>query len=671
MMDSQTIKSYQLSKEEHASILEEIKADYLGKADSVDNPALVITAGQPASGKGRLVGIAEQELSEKGGGIIIDPDSLRAYHPHYHRLNKIDEKGMSAATHYDAKLWSVELASAAMQQNKNIILDQTSADFEKLVETVNKFKDSGYTDIELKAMSVPNETSKQGIYYRYEKQKEMSGSGRFVEPSIHDEISGKLDQTMQKVTESQLINKVSVYDRYHKPIEQADFEKEKQRPFTEIEKKLHDSKWSVIDNMMELRNAPYTERLAIQIMQKEDQEILKIKRDEIVMNTEKDETKNLKEKVGDKVEVSAETVKENSVSREPSEQEKIDEREGRKPSRVKYDYVVPSNIQANYVHTNNVGESEKFFHRDNSKVVAFEDKGERLNTKNEDTKTIGAMLDVAKVKGWESIAVNGSAEFRREAWLEGQSQGLDVRGHKPNEKDFAELEQRRQDKAIAKTETKPEQSNQVAERPTVTVYVGQGAEKVAEAETNAYNKANDDQKTHVSDRDKNELAHLESEKKSYNRSVETLKKGDANEFQELKNQGYRVEVHDLSYANSKQAEQPTIEGKIQEDKSEIAALRNIADRYNDAEVPRAGRTYTGTILNHGEDTTVQKTATGKLIVHQTENVRQLHTDGTNERQTIKYISDKQTDVVSIGNDIERQKEAVKSEKVPEQGLDRD
>jgi hypothetical protein len=49
----------------------------------------------------------------------------------------------------------------------------------------------------------------------------------------------------------------------------------------------------------------------------------------------------------------------------------------------------------------------------------------------------------------------------------------------------------------------------------------------------------------------------------------------------------------------------------------------------------------------------------------------LHTDGTNERQTIKYISDKQTDVVSIGNDIERQKEAVKSEKVPEQGLDRD
>ncbi|MDV7561116.1 zeta toxin family protein [Acinetobacter baumannii] len=261
---------YKLSDKDHNKILDDLKAKYFRKALTVKNPEVVITGGQPASGKGRLARDAQVEFSTKGGSVLIDPDQLRSYHPKYQELQVSNDKTSSSHTHYDAKKWSLELIEEAMKQKKNIVVDQTSADFQTLKKTVENFKNNGYNNIELKVMAVPEITSKQGIYHRYEMEKSINGSGRFVDPSVHKEIYDKLSNTIKQLGEEKIVDKLSVYDRNYKLIEQKDFEKERNRPFTEQEKVQHDYKWFKVIDQMEMRKAPFTETEIVKQFQKED-----------------------------------------------------------------------------------------------------------------------------------------------------------------------------------------------------------------------------------------------------------------------------------------------------------------------------------------------------------------------------------------------------------------
>jgi hypothetical protein len=191
-------------------------------------------------------------------------------------------------------------------------------------------------------------------------------------------------------------------------------------------------------------------------------------------------------------------------------------------------------------------------------------------------------------------------------------------------------------------------------QPVATIYHGQNSKIVAQLETNAAN-AKGNNIDHVNE-DKKKLEELQDQKKSYNQSVESLKKADLKEFQDLKEKGYKIEVHDLSNQKGK---------SVQEEKANIDELKKIADSYKQAEVPRAGKSYSGVILAQGEDTTIQKTPTGKFIVHETENLQQMKVSDTHRNQSIKYVTDKQTDVKSIGYD-ELKKSQAQDIKQPEQ-----
>lgn len=191
-------------------------------------------------------------------------------------------------------------------------------------------------------------------------------------------------------------------------------------------------------------------------------------------------------------------------------------------------------------------------------------------------------------------------------------------------------------------------------QPVATIYHGQNSKIVAQLETNSAN-AKGNNIDHVNE-DKKKLEELQDQKKSYNQSVESLKKADLKEFQDLKEKGYKIEVHDLSNQKGK---------SVQEEKANIDELKKIADSYKQAEVPRAGKSYSGVILAQGEDTTIQKTPTGKFIVHETENLQQMKVSDTHRNQSIKYVTDKQTDVKSIGYD-ELKKSQAQDIKQPEQ-----
>lgn len=74
-----------------------------------------------------------------------------------------------------------------------------------------------------------------------------------------------------------------------------------------------------------------------------------------------------------------------------------------------------------------------------------------ISTKREDLATIRAMLVLAEARGWTAIAVQGSADFRREAWIEAQARGLDAHGYKATALDRQEADRRRAERGPSNT----------------------------------------------------------------------------------------------------------------------------------------------------------------------------------------------------------------------------
>lgn len=147
---------------------------------------------------------------------------------------------------------------------------------------------------------------------------------------------------------------------------------------------------------------------------------------------------------------------ENSVEQDISQDRSADQAPEFGQSRVKQsadygtddaEYIVPNAIRNRYlsVAVNKYTDTPlvKFYERENPASVAFEDRGDKgLHTSKSDKDTVTAMLDMAQSKGWESIKLKGSEDFKREAWMEAQMRGIKTKGYEPSEKDKLELQAR-------------------------------------------------------------------------------------------------------------------------------------------------------------------------------------------------------------------------------------
>lgn len=76
------------------------------------------------------------------------------------------------------------------------------------------------------------------------------------------------------------------------------------------------------------------------------------------------------------------------------------------------------------------------------KRPAIEDQGDILKTKNADRATAMDMVQLVAHRGWSKMNVKGPEEFRREFWIEGAAQGIEVKGYRPSDKDRAEADRR-------------------------------------------------------------------------------------------------------------------------------------------------------------------------------------------------------------------------------------
>lgn len=98
--------------------------------------------------------------------------------------------------------------------------------------------------------------------------------------------------------------------------------------------------------------------------------------------------------------------------------------------------VLPPSIDNRYVNVDG-----NFFNREQSgKTPDIRDNGNTLVTKSDDKQIAQDMVALAESKGWDSLRVKGSSEFRQQVWLEASLKGIEVKGYRPKEADLALLQ---------------------------------------------------------------------------------------------------------------------------------------------------------------------------------------------------------------------------------------
>ena len=94
----------------------------------------------------------------------------------------------------------------------------------------------------------------------------------------------------------------------------------------------------------------------------------------------------------------------------------------------------------------------QFFFRDKGNKLAFEDRGGKIVTAEKDGRVASAMAQMAEAKGWSTVKVSGTMEFKRQLWLEASARGMKVQGYTPKDADLAALQQMRESRTVGTVE---------------------------------------------------------------------------------------------------------------------------------------------------------------------------------------------------------------------------
>jgi putative DNA primase/helicase len=117
---------------------------------------------------------------------------------------------------------------------------------------------------------------------------------------------------------------------------------------------------------------------------------------------------------------------------------------------------------------------EQFYYRSapgEPTKLAFTDHGRRLVTEHDDPSIIQGMVLRAKAKGWTTVRVNGTTEFKTEAWVQATIAGLDVEGYIPRGIDLARAEDRRDQRPIRGMTAQPPVNPQASHDRTADDHV--------------------------------------------------------------------------------------------------------------------------------------------------------------------------------------------------------
>lgn len=175
-------------------------------------PVVYMLGGQPGAGKSRTKATLLAHLTDRGGGVELDGDLFRGYHPRYDELLAEDDRRAAYYTDFDAGRWLDKATSYVTERRVNVVLEGTMRRPAFVAQTCDRYRAAGYR-VEAAILAVPEALSRLGVLQRYQQQKAARGHGRFSTSETHDAGYAGLLDTADAIDRDGLADAVTVYRR--------------------------------------------------------------------------------------------------------------------------------------------------------------------------------------------------------------------------------------------------------------------------------------------------------------------------------------------------------------------------------------------------------------------------------------------------------------------------
>jgi Zeta toxin len=172
-------------------------------------PTMSILGGQPAAGKSRLISMVSRE---QAGGVPINGDAYRNYHPNYRTILSTYKQEAPTYTQSFSNALVEFMKEECFRRKLNFIIEGTMRTYHVIENTAKVARQHKFR-VEAHALVVSSDESYLGIYQRYEGEIEETGFGRFSALNTHDEAYKQMPVNIQQACEKCLFDKMTLYCR--------------------------------------------------------------------------------------------------------------------------------------------------------------------------------------------------------------------------------------------------------------------------------------------------------------------------------------------------------------------------------------------------------------------------------------------------------------------------
>ena len=201
-----------LSEAERAALADELAEAELASKGEVPDPVILLTAGQPGSGKSSIGAVLASRFAGAGGVVQIDPDEIRPMLPYMDPLIEAGSLEIPEYANRDAGAIAYLLVCRMRDSRRNILLDGTLRNEDRAISLVGDMRAAGYT-VEVHGMAVYPGLSHARTYLRLagEMDDSESGFGRGVDDGFHDECATEFVETIKRLYTDRCVDRIVLY----------------------------------------------------------------------------------------------------------------------------------------------------------------------------------------------------------------------------------------------------------------------------------------------------------------------------------------------------------------------------------------------------------------------------------------------------------------------------
>lgn len=175
-----------------------------------EEKSLVVLGGQPGAGKSTVSDIIESQF--QGNIVLLNGDDFKSYYPDYKQLLAQDPDKTAELVQPYSNYVVDYLKQDLIAKELNVMIEGTMRTLNVPLNTINEFKEHGY-NVEAFVIAVNHIASRASCIERYENDLALSGSGRSVNVTAHDNTYNSIPETLKGLVDAKVLDNLTIMSR--------------------------------------------------------------------------------------------------------------------------------------------------------------------------------------------------------------------------------------------------------------------------------------------------------------------------------------------------------------------------------------------------------------------------------------------------------------------------